>query len=392
MIDADRIARVQAITPEHLPLGRLTLVTFGPGRGEAIVVGLPDGRVGILDGCLEREDPVLRLLEDLVKSRPDLRIAFLGLTHPHDDHYAGLATILDRFEDRIEAVWDSPLTQRHAKALLKLLELSEDEDGPPSNLPSLETLLSGFARFAHGKKGDSYRIFCRNKRMWEGAVGSGPPLRILGCGPHDADERSATLDLAQAARDLAEGRSGRRGIDPNWMSGAVQVEWGEARLLLGGDLLAAEGRYRGWSGVRDLFQKDLPVQVVKAAHHASAGAHDDEIWKNLVPKLVIVTPFKNACTSRNGTSYPPRPEDVRRLGAAGADVILSSPPAWPTDAPVSGRRPRLPLLDTGERNEALGETAPAERRAAHQNAVAVSLNEQGEILGVTLAGEADFYQ
>jgi len=32
------------ILPEHMPEGLLSIAVFGPGKGEAIVVRLPDGR------------------------------------------------------------------------------------------------------------------------------------------------------------------------------------------------------------------------------------------------------------------------------------------------------------------------------------------------------------
>ena len=102
--------RPTRLSAEHLPKGTLSIAVFGPGKGEAIVVRLPDGSVGVVDGCREpkdtetgRGDPVRELL-DRIKC-PEL--AFVCLTHPHDDHYAGLGRLLERV----------PTMHRHVEGL-----------------------------------------------------------------------------------------------------------------------------------------------------------------------------------------------------------------------------------------------------------------------------------
>ena len=45
--------RATQIDPTHLDPGKLGLIVFGPGHGEAIVLVFPDGTVGTIDGCRE---------------------------------------------------------------------------------------------------------------------------------------------------------------------------------------------------------------------------------------------------------------------------------------------------------------------------------------------------
>lgn len=382
---------VDKLGPEHFPKDRLTIGLFGPGHGEAVVVGLPDGRVGVLDGCAEERDPVLELLCAMDDVRPDFRLAFVGLTHPHADHFAGLGRLMERFQGKIKSCWESHLCQRHAKSLLRLLELTEHPAEIATPKRSLERVLAQMEKFARGP--DDYWTFSDGKILLEEADVGGHRLQVLGCGPPDADTRQVTLDLAAAAQALATGAADRGGPDPNTASGAVLVQWGAARALLGGDLLAKNDRFRGWSGVNSHSGlRNGRVQVVKAAHHASVGAHDDELWTQMSPELVLVSPFKEALTARNGANNPPRPEQIALLGA-GSVVAITSPPRWRgSPGTPRGNRGGAPPGDTGERNPALGVTAPARSHAALRNAIAVSMDSSGRVVALTLAGEADIYQ
>jgi glyoxylase-like metal-dependent hydrolase (beta-lactamase superfamily II) len=115
------VRAVDRLAPEHFPEGLSTVAVFGPGQGEAIFVALPDGRVGVLDGCAENADPVAALIEKLDQERGDRRrFAFVGLTHPHDDHYRGLGRLLETYRDRIDQWWEPPLGERSAEVLLAL--------------------------------------------------------------------------------------------------------------------------------------------------------------------------------------------------------------------------------------------------------------------------------
>src|SRR5450759_4755041 len=77
----------------------LSVVVFGPGYGESIVLraGTDDGRVwGVVD-CARRErrgesvNPAYDLL-----AAHDGRPSLVLLTHPHADHTAGMAAIIER--------------------------------------------------------------------------------------------------------------------------------------------------------------------------------------------------------------------------------------------------------------------------------------------------------
>lgn len=104
------VYRAPRLHPSHLPDGELGVVVFGPGDGEAMVVKLPDGRWGVVDGCLEPSrshragtgDPVREFLNEAETPAGPVQLAFVAWTHPHADHYRGLRRLLDAYRGRVE--------------------------------------------------------------------------------------------------------------------------------------------------------------------------------------------------------------------------------------------------------------------------------------------------
>ena len=77
---------------------RLEIHVFGAAKGESIVLRLPSGQWGVVDcysGSLKdsSKNPVLKFLTD----RGVDHLAFLCMTHPHDDHYRGMSHLLERW-------------------------------------------------------------------------------------------------------------------------------------------------------------------------------------------------------------------------------------------------------------------------------------------------------
>ena len=89
-------AILAALTLATLPDGRLHLVALDVGQGDAILVTAPSGATMLVDGG---PDPDL-LLRRLGERLPwwHRRIDVMILTHPHEDHVAGLVAALDRYE------------------------------------------------------------------------------------------------------------------------------------------------------------------------------------------------------------------------------------------------------------------------------------------------------
>lgn len=379
------IRRDRLSLAEHLPDGLLSIAVFGPGKGEAIVVKLPDGKLGIVDGCREPEeqDPVDLLLvgEHPAGDRDDIRasqpIDFVCLTHPHHDHYPGQWRILSKYRC-IRKVCMSPKGTDYASAYLRLRQVSTV---PEPGIPDVEGL-QGYERLvsqwrARNEEGRLHTL--SQDHLIVDGVFDHERYEVKCCGPAPRD----------AERALSDALAGGSALDPNVISAALMVRWGAARVLLAGDLLnGGSDQHSGWNALAE--ELEAPVQVVNVAHHASGPAHHEDLWARLAPRLAIVTPFMNATGSQ-----PPRPEMIAKL-AQRAAVAITTPPDWVDQpgVPIRQRRGRSPRSEPRQRNSVLKNLARVSAvpgDASIFNAVAVSLSKAGDIQQVVLAGEADLY-
>jgi beta-lactamase superfamily II metal-dependent hydrolase len=390
--------RVERILPQHLEKGALNLVVFGPGRGEAMVLVLPDGTVGVVDGCREpsspatgRGDPVRGFLDSLEAQSPKrpLRLGFVCLTHPHDDHYGGLGRLLGAYKDRIDSVWSVLESgERYAEPLLKYIEANRSGS---SRTPDLEDV-KGLQRFLHAishvtePRHTEFEYLSRKKLLFELKLAQ-HPLQVWGCAPLDKDLRRAHEELVQALRTLERGDKPGVSFDPNITSGVLHIKWYKSGILLGGDLVRGKGRYQGWDAVANDISGS--VQVVKVSHHASAEAHHEALWRRLGARLAIVTPFKDA----DGTQ-PPRPEQISRL-AQDAAVVITSTPKWKEapgqPAPLYNTVPPATGAVQSARNQVIT-LSPKPGHNDIYNAVSVSLDATGRVLRFVLAGKANVYE
>jgi hypothetical protein len=396
--------RVQRILPSHLVRGALNVVVFGPGRGEAIVVVLPNDDVGVIDGCREPTvdpdkglgDPVREFLAALEREfaapgKP-FKLRFVCLTHPHDDHFAGLGRLLHAYRTRVEEVWCVPqVGDRYADPLRSYVKLSRAGRDPlPDDVDpkGLERVIAEIAE-AHERQGSQLAFLGQRKILYEG-WSRGRKLLISACGPADVDTKNAHDALVEGLETLAQDEELRARFDPNATSGALHIHWGtKTGVLLGGDLICEKGRYRGWHLVEQHVRE--PVQIVKVAHHASHEAHHPGLWQRLNPLLAIVTPFKSATGSQ-----PPRPDQIAHL-AKGSVVAVTSPPDWPKS--TKNPQPLYPAakppaasssLPMGRNASLALHTTPGETDIL--NAVAAALDEKGQIQRVVLAGKANVYE
>lgn len=396
---ARRVARIE---PAHLTDGRLWTVVFGPGHGEAVMVRLPDGRVGIVDGCREpaRDCPVTRLLAGLKATR----LLFACLTHPHEDHYKGLGRLLELYRGRVDHVWHVLALSSRERAGVVAYAKRHHARPKRAKLPDTGDA-QGVERvfreiMAAGTVGAYRRQLVTDRGLLREQV-AGAEFAIDSWGPTDADTSDAVMEF------LATPRKDWNVKDdlPNQVSGALLVRWGESRVLLAGDLYAHTDDRRGWGPARALASLHAPVQVVNASHHASHNAYDDKLWNAMNPSLAIITPFLNASlradpkTKRLEPCQPPKPADIRRLLDGRCEVAITAPPRWIgetfTPTPPYQRRidrgPATPTVSTSTGTLALLGASAVPDVDDTQNAVAVALDAGGNILEVILAGGADFY-
>lgn len=90
------------------PQGRLRVTFLDVGQGDAALVDLPDGSAMLIDGGGQVGSPLdlgKSVVTPTLRSRRRRRIDVVVLSHPHPDHFLGLASTLPSFD--VGELWDT---------------------------------------------------------------------------------------------------------------------------------------------------------------------------------------------------------------------------------------------------------------------------------------------
>ena len=242
--------------------GRLTVTVLDVGQGDAILVQGPRGGRILLDSGPD-PDRLLLVLDRHVPAW-DRRLDLVIISHPHEDHIAGLAMLLARY--RVAAI---------------------AENGMRGAGPGDAALREWLARNRVGTR----RLAARDRLALDGVS-----MDILWPNPGEVP-----------ARAPGSGRA------VNDSSIVLDVRYGERRMLLTGDIeddvdprLLQTGI--GTDGTRRL-------DVLKVAHHGSRTATSDAWLDAFRPVVAMVSA---------GTGNPyghPAPGTIERLRAHDARVL-----------------------------------------------------------------------
>jgi hypothetical protein len=271
---------------------------FGGKKGESIIVRLPGDHWGVVDNYTPnladpRSNPTLRFLE----SRHVKRLNFLCLTHPHEDHYRGMRHLLEAFHP--DRIWIfGAMTPRDLFAqVADVLEVESDS----SNLPAAQSeKVDELVAIL-----DSMRDACKDRdrvprldvrRLLLGmpllSLESDPPVKITSIGASGG--RAMVYERALQSCFDASGNfdaNGLAALNHNVISGGLLIEYGRARIVLGGDIDTD-----AWQETMGYFrpQGGLRSQLVKASHHGSATGYCDGLWDEMSPSrtaTAVITPY-----------------------------------------------------------------------------------------------------
>ncbi len=236
----------------------LEVVFYDVGQGDAALVLTPArGAVLIDGGSASGWDHGERVILPDLRRRGIRRVAWVVLSHPHEDHVGGLVSVVRQV--RVGAILDS---------------------GQPNPIPAYEAILRAAldrsVPFVVGRRGDSFDL------------GRGARLQVL----HPPEP------LLSAA-----------GSDLNANSLVLRLEYGRASFLLTGDLEgAAEAELVRHAGA------GLQATVLKVGHHGAASATGEDLVAAVRPRVAVIQ------VGANSFGHPSAAV-VRRLEAAGARVL-----------------------------------------------------------------------
>ena len=246
-----------ALAFAHRPDGRTTIVVLDVGQGDAILVeGSRGGRL-LVDGGPDPD----RLLVALDERLPpwDRRIDAIVLSHPHEDHVAGLALLLERY--RVGQVFE----------------------------PGMRGPGPGYAAWAARLAGGN---------VASGRLSAGDRLTI----------DDASLEVLWPDPGSVPPEPPDTGTAINNVSIVLLGEAGGRRFLLAGDVEEEIDPL--------LLARGLPrVDVLKVAHHGSRTSSTEAF-------LDAVRPFVAVVSAGAGNPYGhPAPATIERLRERGTQIL-----------------------------------------------------------------------
>lgn len=280
-----------ATTTDEPP--RLEIHVFGAGKGESILVRLPEGQRGLVDHYASRpDDPTSSPARSYLDSRGVRELEFVCLTHPHDDHYRGMGKILEHFSPR--HLWLFPvLDPKTAKRLVEHLGLVEqDSCDPQGAADELAQILNwcNLRKSKSGPNGCRLKFVSLGRDLYPSPERKNAVVRIRGMAPPDALVSSYRNDLLACFRGDGTLRDKLPHRRHNVISAALAIDWDRTRVLLGGDV-----EREGWT----LILEECPERIcscsaVKVSYHGSKNGYCEALWPRMgdsMNTIAILTPF-----------------------------------------------------------------------------------------------------
>jgi beta-lactamase superfamily II metal-dependent hydrolase len=271
----------------------LDLHVLGGGKGESIVLRLPDGRWGVVD-CYAptpgdtTTNPTIRFLRDQGVER----LEFVCLTHAHDDHFSGMARLIDEFKPR--EFWRfGALSHEHIKNLIVYLEIKALGSESEQLARSARELMEVFARAREGVRTGSMWVSRATARtVLYPRVSDDPGSRVrIDCLAPSGNQ----VELYEEAVLRCIGSDGRIASrlphsEHNRVSLALRITYDETCIILGGDL-----EKNGWLDVIAQFgAAPLAASAVKVSHHGSTNGYCENLWAhfNAIRRpIAVITPY-----------------------------------------------------------------------------------------------------
>jgi hypothetical protein len=309
--------------------GKLIITIYNVGAGDHMLVRFPNNQHGMVDCGLSSPKAGLPGLQDFLKACDgSQKLRFLCITHPHEDHIAGLIDLVKQESVAIDELWH-PMSCQAAMIARYLNGNSASSYEGASEIGeysrhkhvAMTTLLRLLKSAAVDRKPRLVGLV--DTRQGESIGGVlveclSPSERALGFFLRRIikDEKS---DVEVALREYA-----------NRISVVLLLTHGQNRVLLGGDAL--DGNWREAAARRPAGT--LLCDVVKVPHHGSLNSTGRVFWN------AFVAPHARLCVSADGVRGPRAEFYLRTDGRAlyctnaGPCTWRGWASAWPIDTHI----------------------------------------------------------
>lgn len=296
----------------------VSVIVYGPGYGESIIIHIPEVGWGVVDSCLSKnkrtsQNPAL----DYLKEKNVERLSFIVLTHPHEDHYHGLAEIVDYYLGRIDRIcFYSGNGIREYREYLARKEILD-----PGGLIGLAAIFKKF-REARLKGANVIRLAERTEIIRKRNL-SGYEVELLSLSP-SAESIDKYVELLFEAIPKKDGDVIKYLTDSqhNLLSSAIWCSIGDLKILLGSDVEIGDSDNSGWRGILgNIDRPNLASDLVKVPHHGSPTAFFKPAWEKFSENgkpFSVITPFVRLLEPL------PRDKEVKQIASFSNHVAITS--------------------------------------------------------------------
>jgi competence protein ComEC len=223
----------------------LAIYLLNVGQADTSVIQTPAGNIIVIDAVSPK-----KLADLLNRLRPDGEIAQLIITHPHDDHYRGADSLLDKFHVQrvtLAPFWQEPGPAGYHAIINRLSELQ---------VPT--------------------RFLCGYERLYPDG------------GTYPDYDDSLLLELLGPSNGTLDELARSNTLDPNHLSIISRLCYGKFTMVF-----AADAQMENWQHFDEEGLLEKKCGILRAAHHGSKRGSQWERIERLSPSLVVVSSDPN---------------------------------------------------------------------------------------------------
>lgn len=242
--------------------------------GEGIIVKFPDGKYAVIDCCYrgDSDEPLKNPMVSFLNDRKVRNLAFVCLSHPHEDHFHGLRQIVLHSPPYVfvrSAAMTPVVLRQIVKAEMLKARQVEDESRQRSirELMDLEKALKDQDIIL-----ESALIATK---IYPRVISNTNSFTVWAISPCGEEINTYQSSLAKCFDATGRAKEKLPTLLHNMISLAVLIQTRKFSIILGGDVETPN-----WEAALARFEAgELAARLVKVSHHGSMNGKCDGLWE-----------------------------------------------------------------------------------------------------------------